>query len=251
MTAAHLEQERKKALQISFAIYVILIILFIFIKWSNQPPAVPVVADQIEIDLGNDNEGFGEEQPLVKGSPTPEKTEPAQNDDPVSAQQNDPDSDPNADDDAAAVNKKNDSKKQQSQSTVSVKKDKKGKLLFTGNNRGPNGNNPNEDNGFKSQGNNPDGSGDIGSPNGKPRTVAIDRSLLKNYQFADELGNEKVIAIILVNTNGKGRFLKFAKGSSTTNKKYQNAIETCLPKISFTPDNREYETPVTFDFRVN
>ncbi len=73
--------------------------------------------DLIEVNLGNNEEGFGEVQPLIKGDMAPAQ-QPAQQNNVATAQSDDEpakdiETDDNADDDAAAVTKieKNDSKK--------------------------------------------------------------------------------------------------------------------------------------------
>ena len=72
--ANNLDKERhKKALTYTGIICGALLLMFIFISWTVLPPAPPVVQDLMEINLGNNDEGFGEEQPLIKGPGKPEK----------------------------------------------------------------------------------------------------------------------------------------------------------------------------------
>ena len=67
------KQRHRKALTYTALICGALLLMFIFISWKVMPPTVPVVQDLIEINLGNNDEGFGEEQPLIKGPGKPEK----------------------------------------------------------------------------------------------------------------------------------------------------------------------------------
>ena len=75
MTLLFSTEENKKAAIYTATICGVLLLLFIFIRWSVLPPTAPVIEDQIEINLGNEEEGFGEEQPLVKGTPSNTKEE--------------------------------------------------------------------------------------------------------------------------------------------------------------------------------
>src|SRR4051812_30318246 len=71
---ASLEAEtNKRALTYSTIIYAILILLAILITWPILKPTPPLVQDLIEINLGNDAEGFGEKQPHIKGEMSPSK----------------------------------------------------------------------------------------------------------------------------------------------------------------------------------
>lgn len=246
-------EENKKALIYTTAICTILIILFILIRWNTNPPPELVIQDQIEINLGNDEEGYGQEQPLVKGSPTPEveKSTPI----PTSSDDNSnvaPDE--NAEADAAVITKtekKTTKTNLPKVTTPTNTNNNKPKLTYQGPNTGKNGNNADVDNGFTSQGNNPNGAGDAGSANGKPKVIPINKAMLKNYKFEDELGSEKIYAKIKVSTSGVGSFIKIEKKSTSFDAKYKNAIINCLPKIPFEAGSQPYEAVIIFDFRVN
>ena len=246
-------EENKKALIYTTAICTILIILFILIRWNTNPSPELVIQDQIEINLGNDEEGYGQEQPLVKGSPTPEveKSTPI----PTSSDDNSnvaPDE--NAEADAAVITKtekKTTKTNLPKVTTPTNTNNNKPKLTYQGPNTGKNGNNADVDNGFTSQGNKPNGAGDAGSANGKPKVIPINKAMLKNYKFEDELGSEKIYAKIKVSTSGVGSFIKIEKKSTSFDAKYKNAIINCLPKIPFEAGSQPYEAVIIFDFRVN
>jgi outer membrane biosynthesis protein TonB len=78
MTNEFDKQRHRKAFIYTAAICSLLLLGFIFISWTVKPPALTVVNDRIEINFGDNNEGFGEEEPLAKGEPAPEveKTAP-------------------------------------------------------------------------------------------------------------------------------------------------------------------------------
>ena len=64
-------QKNRKAFTYTLIICGVILLLFIIISWKVQPPTPPVVQDLIEINLGNDEDGFGEIQPLIKGERSP------------------------------------------------------------------------------------------------------------------------------------------------------------------------------------
>ena len=64
-------EKNKKALLYTAIICGILLLLFILISWKVLPPNIPIVQDLIEINLGNNEDGFGEKQPLIKGERSP------------------------------------------------------------------------------------------------------------------------------------------------------------------------------------
>ena len=71
MTKEFESEKNKKALLYTVAICGTLLLLFILIRWTVMPPSIPIVQDLIEINLGNNDEGFGEKQPLIKGDRSP------------------------------------------------------------------------------------------------------------------------------------------------------------------------------------
>jgi hypothetical protein len=246
-------EENKKALIYTTIICTALLLLFILIRWNTNPPPEIVIQDQIEINLGNEEEGFGQEQPLIKGSPTSEveKSTPS----PSTADDNsNVTPDDNAEENDAVITKteKKTTKTNLPKVTTPTKTNNtKPKLTYQGPNTGKNGNNADVDNGFTSQGNNPKGAGDLGSPNGTPKVIPINKAMLKNYKFEDELGSEKIYARIKVSTSGVGSFIKIEKKSTSFDAKYKNAIINCLPKIPFEAGSQAYEAVIIFDFRVN
>ena len=59
-------EKNKKAFTYTSIIVAVLLLLAIFITWPIIKPPLPLVEDLIEINLGNNAEGFGEIQPLKK-----------------------------------------------------------------------------------------------------------------------------------------------------------------------------------------
>ena len=99
--------KNRKALIYTLSICALLLLMFILISWKVQPPTAAVVQDLMEINLGNNNEGFGEEQPLIKGnrSPAEENVAPPQIPQPAPEVPDRVIPDDNAEADAASVNK--------------------------------------------------------------------------------------------------------------------------------------------------
>lgn len=67
----------------------VILLLCFLISWTNPLPAIPPVEEGIEVNLGNSDQGFGEEAPMIPGPPsadeeeinTPPKTQITQADD--------------------------------------------------------------------------------------------------------------------------------------------------------------------------
>jgi outer membrane biosynthesis protein TonB len=185
-------ERRRKAFIYTAAICTLFLISFFIISWKDIPPAPPVVQELIEINLGNDDEGLGDVQPLIKGEMSPEETTPEPPaPQPPAPQQNEPIDDnitpvDNAPEDAAPVakpvNKPTPKKEIVTTPTPVVKtvtkptanptpivpptpKPRIPKVTYNGPGNGG-GNGATEDNGYTMQGNKPGGKGDKGVPNG-------------------------------------------------------------------------------------
>ena len=107
MTANFEAEKNKKAFTYTLIICGTLLLLFFFITWPILKVAPPAALDLIEINLGNNIEGFGDEQPLIKGEMSPDqaqaqqqKSTPADNEPTQDLQP-----DANAEADAAAITK--------------------------------------------------------------------------------------------------------------------------------------------------
>src|SRR5829696_1097907 len=100
-------ERRKKALLYTVMICSAILVLFFLISWKIMPPAQPVVLEEMEINLGNMEEGFGEVQPLIKGerSPSHEAIIHPKVSAPKEQVEEKVDPDDNAEDDAAPVTK--------------------------------------------------------------------------------------------------------------------------------------------------
>ncbi|MEI7472873.1 MAG: hypothetical protein WCJ85_11480, partial [Chitinophagaceae bacterium] len=168
------EKNKKAALYTAIICAILLLIIF-FITWPLNKAPEPLVQDLIEINLGNDAEGMGDVQPLIKGemSPSTDAPNPEQVLNNVAKDEPAKDiTDDNADADAAPIDKPTKSvitptiaKQPTTQPvktnntnpvTVATPKPPKPKITYNGPGTG-NGNKATEDNGYRMQGNNPNG----------------------------------------------------------------------------------------------
>ena len=273
MFARFESEKNKKALAYTTVILVVMLLMAVLISWKLPEPPEPVVQDLIEINLGNEVEGAGVVQPLIKGEKAPDRqipepqqqktiavAEPIKNIEP----------DVNEDDkDAAPIEKPikvTPVPKPVAVAVVPVPKPQKPKISGYNGPRTGTGNGATEDNGYKYQGNNPNGKGDSGNPNGradsygnspggKPggglRVSKGDRSIINNYIFMGDLPKATINAVIKVSPDGRGQFVTFDKGSTSNESSYVNAIRSYLPNIKFSKADHESIVTVPFNFRVN
>ena len=267
MTTIFSTEENKKAAAYTATICGVLLLLFIFIRWTVLPPTAPVIEDQIEINLGNDDEGFGEDQPLVKGTPSNVKEEntPAPPPDELSSDNINPPSDNNDADAAPVVKNEKPKTKPNLEKPKVVQPEKTAttqtpKFTMNANNSSTkNGNNNDEDNSFTSQGNTPGKTGDAGSAggnkngnqNGGPKVTKGNRKIVKHYKFEGELNKATIYAIIKVSPTGQGKFIGFDKGSTSRSQAYANAVSNYLGNIQFDASDNESTVTVQFVFDVN
>ena len=238
-----------------------------------MPPAVPVVQDLMEINLGNNEEGFGEVQPLIKGNRTPAReyvVVPKQASI-KSAEAEKINPDENAEENAAPVNKpvKTSSKVKAENNVVPIvappAKPQKPKITYNGPGNGPTGNNPSEDNGYTYQGNKPGRKGDNGDPagdkdsygntpggkTGGPKVTRGNRRIVRYYSFSGELPKATIYGIIKVSPSGQGAFIGFDKGSTSRSQSYADAIRDYLRNMQFDKAADESNVTVQFNFNVN
>lgn len=271
--ANNLDKERhKKALTYTAIICGALLLMFIFIRWTVLPPAPPVVQDLMEINLGNNDEGFGEEQPLIKGPGKPEKEiseqpKPSPAKEEVAEEKITPDD--NAEAAAAPVVKS--VKKTSPVKTTSTTptpavlpapKPKTPKLVYNGPGK-QNGNNATQDNGYTMQGNNKNGKGDAGDPTGNkdsygntpggkvggPKVISGNRKVVRYYSFTGELAKATINAVIKVTPGGVGSFVRIGQGSTSFSRDYATAISGYLRTMQF--DKADDESVVTVQFNFN
>lgn len=264
-------QKNKKAFAYTAVICVALLLMALLISWKMPLPPVPVVQDLIEINLGNEVEGAGEVQPLIKGEKAPNDQKPEQQQKTMAITEpvKDIQPDEKADDDAAPIAKPVKTIPVPKPVAVAIvppaPKPQKPKIAGYNGPSGGTGNGATEDNGYRYQGNNPNGKGDAGNPNGKPdsygntpggttggtlRVSKGDRKIVNNYIFMGDLTKATINAVIKVSPEGRGQFVTFDKGSTSNDSRYSNAIRNYLPNIQFNKSDHESIVTVPFNFKV-
>ena len=270
MTASFEAEKNKRALAYTMVICGILLLLAILISWKLPAPPIPLVQDLIEINLGNEVEGFGKVQPLIKGvrSPAASVAEQLQKTVASVVKEKEIPVDNNPDKESAPITKPEKTPvkiKTPVPVVIPVPKPQKPKIAGYGGPKSGTGNGATEDNGYKYQGNNPGGKGDAGNPNGKPDSygnspggksggfprVTGDRKIIRYYSFTGQLEKATIFAIVKVTPEGVGRFSGFARNSTTTSQAYASSIIEYLRNIKFDPADHESTVTVQFNFNVN
>ncbi len=283
MQATFEAEKNKKAFAYTIGICGILLILAFLITWPILEPSPTIAQDLLEINLGNNEEGFGEMQPLIKSEMAPAQ-EAAVQPQKASAAKEEPakdiQPDENAETDAAPITKP---EKTAPKSKTIVKeattppvkttsptpivappapKPQKPKITYNGPGNGT-GNGATEDNGYRQQGNKPGGTGDAGDPTGKPDSygnspggksggprVIGNRKIIKYYSFSGDLDKATVYALVKVSPAGTGSFAGFGKNSTTRAQAYANAIIQYLKNVQFDKSNEESTVTVQFNFNI-
>jgi hypothetical protein len=262
-------RKNKKALGLTVLIIGAMLALAVLVSWELPSPPLPVAQEFLEINLGNDIEGFGKVQPLVKGEKAPSVAVARQ---PRAAtapnKVDDIKTDENPDKESAPVNKPVKAPaKITTPAPVVVPEPKPQKPKIAGYNgpKGGTGNGATEDNGYRYEGNKPGGKGDAGSPNGKPdsygntpggksggpRVTSGDRKIVRYYSFTGDLEKATIYAIIKVSPDGRGQFAGFGRNSTNRNPSYGSAISEYLRNIQFDKADHESDVTVQFNFNVN
>ncbi len=272
MTTTFETEKNRKAFVYTGVILGGILLIALLVSWKLPEHPKVLFNDLIEINLGNDEEGEGEVQPLIKGekAPASESAPQQQSAAPNNQPAEEVKTDDVSDNESAPVT--NPIKTTPKAVIVPIvkappaPKPQKPKIAGYDGPKGGTGNGATEDNGYKYQGNKPGGKGDAGSPNGKPdsygntpggrtgggglRVSKGDRSIVNNYIFMGDLPKATINAKIKVSPSGRGTFITFDQGSTSTDSKYANAIRGYLPNIEFNKSDHESIVTVPFNFRV-
>lgn len=242
-----------------------------------QVPPVPVSLDLIDVNLGNEQEGMGDVQPLVKGERAPDNQSVASHQSAQKAQEapsQNIQADENNDEAAAPVvkteNKKETAKELNKDNSVKASKNinpspvvnpnpapPKPKVPLYKGGTGTGGNGATEDNGYRNQGYKP-GNGDAGSPDGKPDAygnspggrsgVSVVRGLsgrrpIHFPNMQDDFNeNAKVYVDIKVDASGKVTSAGIAKGTTTSNSTLRSIALEKAKQLKFPPAESDIES---------
>ena len=284
MTDSFEIQKNTRAFSYTAIICAIILAIAIFYTWPLQFTPRPVVQDLIEINLGNELEGMGDIQPLVKGNPAPDfqnmntqaKYSPAK-DEPTKDIQPDEEDDPEAAPltrpakprpETKNIAKETITKTVKSPGSVQVVNTNpvppKPKLPLYKGGTGTGGNGATEDNGYRNQGLKP-GNGDAGSPDGKPDSygnspggrsgVSVVRGLsgrrpTRFPSMQDEFNeNAKIYVDIKVNASGIVTSASIAKGTTTSNSTLRSIALQKAKQLKFPSSQNEVEAgTILFNF---
>ena len=270
-------EKNRKALMYTAIICGLFLLVAIFYTWQTVVPQIPPTLDLIAINLGNEQEGMGDVQPLVKGERAPDNQsvashesarkvheEPSQN---IKA-------DETPDETAAPVvksEKKNETAKiENKEATTKASKNihpspivnpnpapPKPKIPLYKGGTGNGGNGATEDNGYRNQGYKP-GNGDAGSPDGKPDSygnspggisgVSVYKGLSgrKPIRFPNMQGdfneNAKVYVDIQVNAAGTVTSAVVSRGTTTSNPTLRNTAIEKAKELKFPPAQSDIES---------
>ena len=271
-------------------ICILLLIIFLFVRWTLPPlPSMP--ADEgIEVNLGNSDQGLGEDQPFLPGQPspqdqqsyTPPKQAVAENEDVKEVETDDKNEDapeikkpPVAKPEAKKIPEKdvvkNTPKKVMEPVTNPTPPAPKPKAVFKGvNGTGTGGNDADT---YKKGGNQgvAGGTGDQGKPGGDPDSknytgsggrgnsgVSISRGLsgrkfAKLPSFQDEFNeNAKVAVDIRVDASGSVVSALYQPRGSTTAEASMKAIAIRKAmQIKFNPTGSESMGTIVFNFKLH
>lgn len=271
MSASFEAEKNRKALAYTAVICGTILLIAILVSWQLPTTPKPLFQDLIEINLGNEVEGSGDVQPLVKGEKAPSTTVAEQLHSVAAADNTAKEvpTDDNTDKESAPVTKPVKTPVKITTPTPVVTpepKPQKPKIAGYNGPKNGTGNGATEDKGYKYQGNNPGGKGDAGNPNGKPdsygnnpggksggslRVSKGDRTIVNNYIFSGVLPKALINAVIKVSPDGRGTFVTLDRGSTSSGSEYVNAIRNYLPNIQFSKADHESIVTVPFNFTVN
>lgn len=68
-------QKNWKAALITLAVHALLLLLFFLVAFKTPPPPPPTPDEGIEVNLGDSEIGYGDDQPMIPGDPAPELTD--------------------------------------------------------------------------------------------------------------------------------------------------------------------------------
>ena len=274
----HFEAEKnRRALMYTAITCGLFLLIAIFYTWQTIVPQIPPTLDLIAINLGNEQEGMGDVQPMVKGERAPDNQSVASHESARKAREEPSQNikaDETPDETAAPVvksEKKNEKAKiENKEATTKASKNihpspivnpnpapPKPKIpLYKGGN-GNGGNGATEDNGYRNQGYKP-GNGDAGSPNGNPDSygnspvgrsgMSVVRGLSgrRPVHFPNMQGdfneNAKVYVDIQVNAAGTVTSAVISRGTTTSNPSLRNTAIEKARQLKFPPAQSDLES---------
>lgn len=284
MSATFEAEKNKKAFAYTIVICGTLLLLAFLISWPILQPPIPIAQELLEINLGNNEEGMGEIQPLIKGemAPPQEVSPPAaSNESPKPEETKEIKPEENAEVNAAPVAK---TEKKILKKKIEIKPEKKvvkkikntpiiappspkpakPKLTYNGPGSGK-GNGATEDNGYQFQGNKPGGKGDAGDPSGKPDSygnspggktgVSVTKGVrplnMRDLRFEDDF-NENAIVFLDIKYSASGNFISsvIAKGTTTSKSSIIGIAKRKAAELKFPTSVDGGISTIVFNFKI-
>jgi hypothetical protein len=259
--------ERNKNIQatiITTMVCILFFLIFFYIRWSLPVIEKPLLSEGIEVNIGNSDVGSGDVQPLVQGEPGPESnTNPEQPSTPNNTAPTTEESTDNETTDAVSTHTKTNTTKTKPVAVAPVVKPKTVMPKYSGGS-GNGGNNKDNFNDSRSEGNDKTGEGDKGKPWGSLDGTVYDgpggtkvlgfgkRRITKFPTFTDDFSeNAKVAVNIVVDKNGTVTYASInPNGTSTANKQTRAVALKRAKEIKFEPSNQEQRGTIILDMRV-
>jgi hypothetical protein len=280
-------EKNKKALMYTVLICGFFLLIAILYTWPMQATPKYVEQDLIDINLGNEEEGMGDVQPLVKGDPAPDNQSIASNTPKVSHGQETPSEPIQADEgddaEAAPVVKsekpktpaaKVENKEASAQKAKAINPSPianpnpappKPKVPLYKGGTGTGGNGAAEDNGYRNQGYKKDGAGDAGSPDGKPDAygnspggrsgISVERGLsgrrpIHFPSMTDNFNENAVVFVdIKVDAGGNVTAATISRGTTTSNPTLRNIAIQKAKQLKFPGSESDVESgTIRFNF---
>ena len=271
MQATFETQKNRKAFVYTTIICGAILLIALLVSWKNGPHAPKVAEELIEINLGNDIEGFGEVQPLTKGEKSPSTETAAQQ---QSAEANNTKTEEikteeNTDPESAPITRPIKTTPKVATPAVVITpapKPQKPKIAGYNGPKGGTGNGATEDNGYKYQGNKPGGTGDAGSPNGKPDSygntpggksgVNVIRGVrpvnLGSLKLEDDFNeNAKVYIDVRYSNSGDFTSVTVVKGTTTTSSTILSIARRKVTLLKFPPSENGGVSTILLNFKVH
>lgn len=257
----------------------------ILYTWPMRSAPVVQMQDLIDINLGNEEEGMGDVQPLVKGDRAPDNQSVASNTSVAKAPESPSENvvaDESENEEAAPVVKTEKppvkAKVENKESTTKAAKNinpspvpnpnpapPKPKIPLYKGGTGTGGNGAAEDNGYRNQGYKPGGTGDAGSPDGKPDAygnspggksgVSVIRGLsgrrpISFPSMTDDFNENAVVYVdIKVDASGKVTTATIARGTTTSNSSLRNIALQKAKQLKFPAGDSDVESgTIRFNF---
>jgi hypothetical protein len=284
MSATFEAEKNKKAFAYTIIICGTLLLLTFLISWPILQAPTPIAQELLEINLGNNEEGLGETQPLIKGemAPAQELSPPAQTN-PAPKQEDTKEIQPDekAEADAAPIAK---TEKKSPKKNIVLKpvklpvkknnpapiivpalpKPAKPKLTYQGPGTGT-GNGAAEDNGYRYQGTKAGGKGDSGDPSGNPDSygnnpggktgVSITKGVrplnMAALRFEDDF-NENAIVFLDIKYSATGAFISsvIAKGTTTSKSTIIGIAKRKAAELKFPVSADGGLSTIVFNFKI-